>query len=104
MREVGVRSANLRQVRELAARCANLPFPVLFPSLASTLPGNRGNLQPVRNELHLYLSSPSADEINFNFHFHFNFNSNINVQVQIEIEAELKEIAVDIELKLKLKN
>ena len=27
----------MRQVRELAARCANLPFPVLFPSLASTL-------------------------------------------------------------------
>ena len=26
----------MRQVRELAARCANLPFPVLFPSLAST--------------------------------------------------------------------
>ena len=32
-----VRCANLRQVRELAATCANLPFPVLFPSLASTL-------------------------------------------------------------------
>ena len=29
-------------MRELAAKCANLPFPVLFPSLASTLYHLRG--------------------------------------------------------------
>ena len=51
MCELGVRCANLRQVRELAARCANLPFPVLFPSLASTpLLGWRDGLQKLVQE------------------------------------------------------